>query len=118
MTASRLIRPTHIYLALLLAPRVLGDALSTVAMNQRLVGGAPSFARAGARIGFPVPRDTPASEIGENVECACGDTAGISRLNQVVADNCSSATLASHAACSSRPRTTSCAGPAPSFVRI
>jgi hypothetical protein len=43
MTFSKLVRRTHMYLALFLAPWILGYAVSTVAMNHQWTGGPPSF---------------------------------------------------------------------------
>ena len=43
MTLSKLVRRTHMYLALFLAPWMIGYAVSTVAMSHRLAGGAPAY---------------------------------------------------------------------------
>jgi hypothetical protein len=43
MTFSKLVRRTHMYLALFLTPWMIGYALSTIAMNHRRVGGPPTF---------------------------------------------------------------------------
>lgn len=43
MTFSKLVRRTHMYLALFLAPWILGYAASTIAMNHQWTGGPPSF---------------------------------------------------------------------------
>ena len=40
---SKVIRRTHMYLALFLAPWILGYAISTIAMNHRLIGGPPAY---------------------------------------------------------------------------
>jgi hypothetical protein len=45
MTFSKIIRRTHMYLALFLAPWMLGYALSTIAMSHRWTSGPPVFAR-------------------------------------------------------------------------
>jgi hypothetical protein len=43
MTFSKLNRRTHMYLALFLAPWMLGYALSTIAMSHRWIGGPPTY---------------------------------------------------------------------------
>jgi hypothetical protein len=43
MTFSKLLRRTHMYLALFLSPWILGYAVSTVAMSHRWTGGPPSY---------------------------------------------------------------------------
>jgi len=43
MTFSKLVRRTHMYLALFLSPWILGYAVSTLAMSHRWTGGPPSY---------------------------------------------------------------------------
>lgn len=43
MTFSKLVRRTHMYLALFLSPWVLGYAISTVAMSHQWLGGPPTY---------------------------------------------------------------------------
>ena len=68
MTWSKLIRRTHMYLALFLAPWMLGYAVSTVAMSHRWIGGPPTYVHERelpyeTRFGA----ETPAVEIGRQV---------------------------------------------------
>jgi hypothetical protein len=43
MTFSKLVRRTHMYLALFLSPWILGYAVSTVAMSHHWIGGPPAY---------------------------------------------------------------------------
>lgn len=43
MTLSKLVRRTHMYMALFLTPWIAGYAISTIAMSHRWIGGPPAF---------------------------------------------------------------------------
>jgi hypothetical protein len=68
MNLSKIVRRTHMYLALFLAPWMLGYAVSTIAMSHRWTGGTPAYVREGERAyATEFAPATPPREIGRQV---------------------------------------------------
>jgi hypothetical protein len=68
MTFSKLVRRTHMYLALFLFPWMLGYAISTFAMNHRWTGGPPRYVVEREQVyETRFPPETPPREIARQI---------------------------------------------------
>lgn len=68
MTVSKLLRRTHMYLALFLSPWILGYAISTIAMSRQWTGGPPVYTlERQLSYGTSFPPGTPPREVARQI---------------------------------------------------
>jgi hypothetical protein len=68
MNLSKIVRRTHMYLALFLSPWMLGYAVSTIAMSHRWTGGAPVYVKEGEQAyATEFAPATPPREVGRQI---------------------------------------------------